>query len=110
MSRERSNSNEDAIESNATFSSHVLLAEDNEINAEVAIAMFRNLGCSVDAVADGRKAINAISRNLYDIVFMDCQMPELDGFEATRLIRERETANNADRVQDATGSTCTDHN
>jgi signal transduction histidine kinase/ActR/RegA family two-component response regulator len=95
---ERTDSNEDGIESNATFSSHVLLAEDNEINAEVAVAMFRNLGCSVDFVADGKKAVSAISRNLYDIVFMDCQMPEMDGFEATRLIRERETANNADRL------------
>jgi len=95
---EKTNSNENGIESIAAFSSHVLLAEDNEINAEVAIAMFRNLGCSVDAVADGRKAINAISRNLYDIVFMDCQMPEMDGFEATRLIRERESANSADRL------------
>ncbi len=98
LSRDRTDSDEDDIESNSTFSSRVLLAEDNEINAEVAFVMFQNLGCSVDSVADGREALNAISTKLYDIVFMDCQMPEMDGFEATRLIRERETANNSDRM------------
>jgi signal transduction histidine kinase/CheY-like chemotaxis protein len=68
----------------------VLLAEDNPVNQEVAVAMLENFGCSVDVVAHGQAVLAAIARTSYDLVLMDCQMPEMDGFEATRLIRAQE--------------------
>jgi CheY-like chemotaxis protein len=69
----------------------VLLAEDNEVNQRLAQRMLEKLGCQVDVVGTGREAVAAVSRGNYSMVFMDCQMPELDGFEATEAIRQTET-------------------
>jgi CheY-like chemotaxis protein len=68
----------------------VLLAEDNVVNQKVAIHMLTRLGCSVDVAASGTEALDLWTRLPYDVILMDCQMPELDGFAATRLIRSRE--------------------
>jgi CheY-like chemotaxis protein/HPt (histidine-containing phosphotransfer) domain-containing protein len=68
----------------------VLLAEDNLVNQRVAVKMLEQLGCLVDVAVDGERAVAALESATYDLVIMDCQMPVMDGFEATRAIRQRE--------------------
>jgi PAS domain S-box-containing protein len=68
----------------------VLLAEDNVVNQKVACRMLEKLGCRVDIAADGAAAVKAFEAAPYDLIFMDCQMPVLDGYEATRAIRGAE--------------------
>ncbi len=79
----------------------VLLAEDNTVNQIVARHMLASLGCRFDIVGDGAQAVAAVQRGGYDIVLMDCQMPELDGYAATREIRaweQRDAASAAPHI------------
>lgn len=70
------------------FSARILLVEDNPVNQEVASGMLRELGCVVDIAGNGLEAVAKIQDKDYDMVFMDCQMPEMDGFQATSRIRK----------------------
>ena len=65
----------------------ILLAEDNKVNQQVAIHLIKRLGFQVEAVDNGRDAVTAVQEKNFDLVLMDCQMPQLDGFGATREIR-----------------------
>ena len=66
----------------------VLLVEDNPVNQRVAIHMLGKLGYQVELAQHGREAVDRLGRDRFDLVLMDCQMPEMDGFEATRIIRD----------------------
>jgi len=69
-------------------SARILLVEDNYTNQEVASGMLKRLGWSADVASDGKQAVEALETQSYDLVLMDVQMPEMDGYEATRLIRD----------------------
>lgn len=71
---------------------HVLVAEDNLINQLVSVSLLAHLGCTVDVATDGREAVRRWSEGTYDLILMDCQMPLMDGCEATRAIRAAEGA------------------
>jgi CheY-like chemotaxis protein len=70
---------------------HLLLAEDNPVNQRVAASMLHKLGYGVDVVCDGNEALAAIAQRHYDAILMDCQMPGMDGYAATRLLRRQES-------------------
>lgn len=68
----------------------ILLAEDNEVNRKIFISMLKSRGITCDVALDGKEALRKVSEEDYDIVFMDCQMPVMDGYEATAEIRRIE--------------------
>ena len=76
----------------------ILLAEDNLVNQDVISAMLSHLPISIHTVSNGREAIESLSSKSYDLVLMDCQMPELDGYEATKILRDRENNSQVSRT------------
>ncbi len=79
-----------AIRQDQKFAGEVLLAEDNEVNQEVAIGMLMALGCNADLAENGHAAVIAAKGKRYDLILMDCHMPEMNGFEASRKLRAHE--------------------
>ncbi len=69
----------------------LLVVEDNQVNREVALGILENLGYRADMAVSGHDAISALVRDNYDLVLMDCQLPDMDGYEVAKLIRRRET-------------------
>ena len=81
-----------AAATNFTFSpqTRILLVEDNLVNQKVSLAILKKLGLKAEIAHNGEEAVKAVTNNLYDLVLMDCQMPKMDGFEATQQIRQQE--------------------
>ena len=79
-----------------SFKAHILVVEDNMVNQEVVREMLKLMACHVDVAENGREAVEAMGQNSFDLVLMDCHMPEMDGFEATRAIRLKEKSGGAE--------------
>ena len=86
------------IEPQPRFDCYALLVEDNPVNQEVAAHYLKSFGCRLDIADSGTAALVETGRNVYDIIFMDCQMPDMDGFTTTRRLREHALANGQARV------------
>ncbi len=81
-----------------TIGVRVLLAEDNAVNQKVALAMLAKIGCETMVAGTGTAALEALEKENFDLILMDCEMPEMDGFEATRRIRESETSSGSSTI------------
>lgn len=87
---------------------HVLVVEDNEINLHVALSMLARTGCTAVATRDGVEALAALEHETFDLVLMDCHMPNKDGFAATRELRARQGASAHTWVVAVTASALSD--
>ena len=92
------NSNKSSLEIQPIFNASVLLVEDVIVNQIIAKAFLSNMGLNVDIAKDGQEAIDICDKKSYDIIFMDCLMPVMDGYEATKIIRMKEKNNNKSRT------------
>jgi two-component system, sensor histidine kinase and response regulator len=81
---------EQAVDSGQLLDCHILVAEDNRVNQRVIEVMLNKLGCKADLARNGKEAINMWQSGSYDVVLMDCQMPEMDGYQASAAIRRAE--------------------
>ncbi len=80
------------------FNASILLVEDSRVNRFIISDALERLGCNVDTAEDGQQAVDKFFDKKYDMVFMDCKMPIMDGLEATKIIREKETSLNQDKI------------
>jgi len=87
------NKDQAPLSSTTPLTGKILLVEDNVVNQLVAKAILEKFGLTLDLATDGQQAVNKFGSNTYDMILMDCQMPVLDGFEATKQIREIELNN-----------------
>jgi CheY-like chemotaxis protein len=86
---------EELLDGSLSWPIDVLLAEDNPINQQVTRRLLETFDCRVSVAANGRQALEALRRTSYTLILLDCQMPEMDGFTATRAIRQREESTSA---------------
>ena len=75
---------------------HILVAEDNRLNQKLATRLLERLGHTVVSADNGKAALESLAHESFDLVLMDCQMPEMDGFEATQAIRKSDWVHNVD--------------
>jgi len=87
-----------AVSAEQRKSIRVLLAEDNFLNRKLTMSQLEKLGYVADSVGNGKEAVEAVARQSYDVILMDCQMPVMDGYEATMEIRRRDGANKRRRI------------